>query len=116
MKKIIPFEVLIEAVMSKFLEKPTQTNLILRKQYACSRHKREFTGKGFFVDFILPSDISKVQNHLDLHANGKINNNIDVGFILFIKNGILDCLEGFTYYGEWPEKIMNCELFYEKYN
>ena len=107
-------------IRKKLLEKLLQgENLILqelRSQYKNSTVSIEFTGVGFFTDF-------NVHNCKPI-ANGKyfqigdINAFIDgddskIGFILFIKNGFLSLLEGYTIsLNEWPEEYNNIVLKY----
>ena len=71
--------------------------------------KREYTGCGVYTDFSLPAeaqpfdetlwkfeDMPKVHGtHPSLEAGA--------GFILWFKNGLVTCLEGYTYEDNWPE-------------
>jgi hypothetical protein len=84
----------------------------LRTQLArCEVPKREFTGVGFFTTLAVPSDVPSVpvRRRLDL---GDVHVTMDgvahgVGLVLFVEEGRLALLEGFTYDGPWPDEIVN---------
>ena len=114
-KKIISFEEFEKAVMQKLIEEDTSINKILQEQYKKAKvENRNFTGVGFFTDFEIPEDTPRVIETVKYgygNVSGKINN-IDIGFILFIKDGIIICLEGYTYYDSWPDIITHYELYH----
>jgi hypothetical protein len=78
----------------------------LRAQWrSASVVQRRFSGCGFFTDFTVPDQISRVQppsfeiGDISLTMAG-----VDFGIILFIRAGAIDWLEGFTYGTfNWPE-------------
>lgn len=113
-KKIGEFTRLEVEVVCKILEKNLDTQ-IFRNQFFHSRLKeRKFTGVGFFTEFDIQEDMainSKLSSPI-----GNIGANIKdlkhgAGFVLFLKNGYIHSLEGFTYDEPWPEKISQFELF-----
>lgn len=78
--------------------------------------KRDFTGAGFFTHFDVSPDcpllvgmpsftFGDVQAEIDGIAHG-------AGFLLFVRNGKIDCLEGYTYDEPWPEHIGRYSLSY----
>jgi len=72
----------------------------------------KFTGVGFYSRFHNLSSTSDSKHDMQtFHANGILNDNILVGFVLFVKNGFLDFLEGFTYDERWPENIQSYKVF-----
>ena len=81
---------------------------------------REFTGVGFFSHLSKcdsgaeesESLLRPVDNRTALASVGAtLNKEISVGFVLFLENGHLDCLEGFTFGEEsWPESIESYEV------
>ena len=82
----------------------------LSRQYASAQVvSREFTGVGFFTEYEV-SDISlKCPGDINCEL-GAIQANINgvqygVGFVLFIRNGMITMLEGYTYGEDWPEVI-----------
>ena len=68
---------------------------------------REFTGAGFFTDFHIP-DGAVVTIDAKIHGVfGDVYADIDshphgVGFILFVKDGCMSMLEGYSYGDGWP--------------
>ena len=77
---------------------------------------RNYTGVGFFTKFAVPGDaprldgvhrlvLSDVHGEIDEVAHG-------VGFVLFIKNGVIDVLECFTYDGSYPQHPMLVRAYY----
>ena len=71
--------------------------------------KREYTGCGVYVDFMFPSDVPRFDRSISLMEEmpklpGHHPNLVaGAGFILWCKDGLISCLEGFTYDGDWPK-------------
>ena len=84
----------------------------LRMQLARSEvSEREFTGVGFFTTLAVPSDVPSVPVRRRLHL-GDVAVTMDgvahgVGLVLFVEDGRLALLEGFTYDDPWPNEIVN---------
>ena len=117
MNNIISFEEFEKAVMNKIMEEDTSINAILRKQYKKSYvESRDFTGVGFFTDFKIPKGTPFIHEKVE-YAHGNVEaviNGIDgFGFILFIKDGVMSSLEGYTWRESWPEAINSYQLFHE---
>jgi hypothetical protein len=111
----IKFEDFEYAVMSKLLAGDDPVLECLREQYKNAHaEKREFTGHGFFTDFSFKNPVPIIENEKSFQIDdiAGIANNTNVDFVLFIDNGILMMLEGFTYGEPWPERINSFELFY----
>ena len=78
---------------------------------------REPTGVGFFTEFTLAPDATPLPSSLrsvkidDVMATVG-DSKIDVGFILFIKEGLIQMLEGYTFEDSWPEKLDGMSLYY----
>lgn len=78
---------------------------VLRAQLAvASVSSREFTGVGFFTKFAVPPTIPRLAVGR-LAPLGDVNADVPgmqhgAGFVLFFKDGALDCLEGFSYGAE----------------
>jgi hypothetical protein len=87
-------------------------NKLQEQLHNISVKNREMTGVGFFTTL----NISKVP--LEETGNFKLNNvyaEIDglqygAGFLLYIKDGMLDMLEGYCYEDKWPNDFENFEL------
>jgi hypothetical protein len=104
-----------QAVLDKLLSGDHPTLAVLRQQTAMARvAERKHTGVGFFCDFeldesapTLPGDlqIGDVFGELEGLAHG-------AGFVLFIRDGRISMLEGFTFDEPWPEKVGGFKLAY----
>jgi hypothetical protein len=89
---------------------------ILQEQYKYSTViGRKFTGCGFFTEFIIKDPEKRLPNgeNYELSCLGEIENiSSSVGFILFVRNGFISTLEGYTYGDElWPTRILSYRLF-----
>ncbi|OGV53508.1 MAG: hypothetical protein A2017_15880 [Lentisphaerae bacterium GWF2_44_16] len=109
MNKYIKIEALEKAVIDLILQKE---DTLLRKQFANSRVlSREFTGTGFYTNYEVPdlSLCSSPQLNTVLPENACveaiINGLTAMGFVLFIRDGKISFLEGYTYGEEMPENI-----------
>ncbi len=83
---------------------------------AASVRVREFTGVGLFTHFDVPSEVPRVPSE-DRFALTDVGADIEgaefgAGFVLFVQEGVLDCLEGFTYTGEWPTDAQLLRWYY----
>jgi hypothetical protein len=80
----------------------------LREQAARARlASRELSGVGFFCSFEVPREAPRLQAAASLWI-GDVNAEVSglkhgAGFVLFIRDGRLDMLEGFSYDEPWPE-------------
>jgi hypothetical protein len=94
----------------------------LREQImAASVSGRQFTGVGFYVDFVVPDDVPRLDESLGTKPDFAFGNvgalfedaNVEVGFVLFVRGGRVQMLEGYTYGDEsWPEPEGKYRLFY----
>lgn len=105
------------AVLELLLSGDHKILVALREQLKCATvRSRERTGVGFFTNFSLPDDITiesmRTDKRLVLGDVDGVINGIDVGFLLFVKNGKLEFLEGFTYDDPWPNKDEHFEVRY----
>ena len=104
------------AVMKKLLNGNESFLTILRKQYEGSKvERRECSGHGFYTYFSVSSAAPKLDVK-NLHF-GDVTAVIDgvsegVGFVLFIKDGKIDCLEGYTYGETFPLDVKKYVLSY----
>lgn len=82
----------------------------IRQQLACAEVvRREFTGVGFFTDFRIPPD-APVRHDLPDMTLGDVAADFPglqhgAGFLLFIREGVVSMLEGFSYDEPWPESM-----------
>ena len=107
---------LINEVLLKILHGDNKYLKRLMKQLSQFKIKtREMSGVGFFYEFEVPDELSI--NEIGDMSFGDVIGEIEgvkngVGFILFIKDGKLDMLEGYTYDEPWPPSIKSYTLNY----
>jgi hypothetical protein len=81
----------------------------LREQYRRSHIKEvELTGAGFYMDFEVPLDAPRAvpANFAGGHAKIILKGvDCEAGCVLFVRDGRLSTLEGYTYDKPWPEEI-----------
>lgn len=116
---------IIKNVMELLLGGEGEVFESLRSQYyGANILSQTCNSAGFFVEFEvgnLKLDTSKYRDNFQIsNVYGRVNG-IDgaVGFIVFVKNGAIDFLEGYTVLDKWPENDDEIELYYvynsEKY-
>ena len=97
-------------VMSMLLAGSDPTLETLAAQFRLAQTaKRENTGTGFFTEFLLPPDAPKVAGEKSF-SFGDVDAEIDglqfgAGFVLHVRNGTINCLEGYSYEEPWPAGI-----------
>ncbi|MGH9498025.1 MAG: hypothetical protein ACRD3L_02685 [Terriglobales bacterium] len=77
---------------------------------------REMTGVGFYTEFSVPYDAPRVPGGLTFKL-GDVNGTADnvshgLGFLLYVKDGALGMLEGYTYEEPWPVDVRGLVLTY----
>lgn len=95
-----------KAVLDVLLDKPGEPFDTIRQQLSHAVvSQRELTGVGFFTDIVIPSDapvrrdlMDEVIGHVSAVLPGLQHG---AGFLLFIRDGVVSMLEGYTYGGEW---------------
>ena len=116
----IPLSELERTVVEMLLAGDQPILAVLRAQFdRANVAQREFSGVGFFTHFEIPPDVPRLRGRRsfelgDVHADIP-GLSVGVDFILFIREGAIDFLEGFTYGDDrWPDKIEQYTLCYEK--
>lgn len=73
------------------------------RQFAISSFgTRELSGTGFFSHFVVPRDAPPITPpSFEMSVDAILTSGEAAGFTLFVRNGRLDCLEGYTY-GDTP--------------
>lgn len=105
-----------KAVIDTLLDEKGEPFDIIRQQLAhASVTKRVFTGVGFITDFFVPKDAS-IRRDLPDATLGDVGMEFPslqhgAGFLLFIRNGVITMLEGYTYDEPWPESIDGFRAF-----
>jgi hypothetical protein len=113
MMKLLPIE---KAVLDKLLSGDFRLLVALRNQLEhCAVVSREVTGYGFYLTLAVPENMPKIAG-LDAKFGdvvatlpGLING---AGFLLYLKNGLLDMLEGYSFDEPWP---ISTDVFDLKY-
>ena len=113
-KKYVPTETakdlldLVARLMPLLLAGDHATCFALRVQYARAQVREvELTGVGFFVDFDIPSDAPRTEpknmtgGSVEIRVEGVANG---AGCLLFVRDGVIAMLEGYTYDDAWPER------------
>ena len=101
---LTPFE---RIILDALVAGDTAELVVLREQVAAaSATARELTGVGFFATLAIPPGSPRLAPAIggslsDVGAT-LIGVEHGVGFVLFLKDGALDVLEGFTYGEAWP--------------
>jgi len=108
---------LSEKVIERLLAGDDEVLAVLREQARNSRvASNKETGVGFYTEFVVPSEIPRVPGRPTFRfgdVNGTAANvKHGLGFILFVKEGALASLEGYTYDEPWPDEIRQLKLPY----
>ena len=82
----------------------------------CRLQDRDFSGVGFFTTLKIPETTPRLDGRRNF-AFGDIEAEIDglvrgAGFVLFVEDGALCMLEGYTYGEVWPKHVSKFELSY----
>jgi hypothetical protein len=106
-----------EAVLEKLLSGESEGYRILQKQIPALRvTERKMTGVGFFTSFSLADEAPKLPDEASLEISdvGAEINDLEhgAGFVLFIRKGGINMLEGFTYGEPWPHNVSSFHLYY----
>ena len=109
MDTLTPLE---QAVLEKLLSGESDRYRILHNQIpALCVSERKMTGVGFFTRFSIPDDIPKLPDEATFQTGGVGANINDLGhgagFVLFVEDGQIETLEGYTYDEPWPRNVHN---------
>jgi hypothetical protein len=105
-----------KAVIDMLLDKSDATCAVIREQLSYATvTKRELTDVGFFTNFAVAVD-APVKRDLPNMTLGNVGAELlglkhGAGFLLFIRNGAITMLEGYTYDEKWPEAVDGFKLF-----
>jgi len=104
-------------VMELLLAGEDESLSVLRQQLKqATVSSRKMTGVGFYTKFHIPSERPRVSGSASFKlgdVNGSVNNlKHGLGFLLFITNGEIDALEGYTYDEPWPIEVQGLTLTY----
>jgi hypothetical protein len=103
-------------VLDMLLDKSEEPYATIKQQLSQAVvTKREFTGVGFYTHFKVPTGQSIRYDLPDMtigDVGAELSNLLHgAGFLLFIRHGIVEILEGYTYDEPWPTKIDQFKVF-----
>jgi hypothetical protein len=106
-----------QAVLDKLLSGQDPTLTALRRQ--CEQiqvSSRELTGVGFFTTFAVSPEAHREAGRPSFKF-GDVNGTSDdvkhgFGFLVYVVDGVLHMLEGYTYDEPWPNEIRGLVLTY----
>jgi hypothetical protein len=107
-----------KAVLDMLLAGDHPMLAVLRIQAARGRlASRELSGVGFFCRFKFPADDPTPVHRGGFHI-GDVNADLaglkhGAGFVLFVREGRLDMLEGYSYDEPWPASLGTFTLSYQ---
>jgi hypothetical protein len=90
---------------------------VLRQQAKQARvSSRKMTGVGFFTELVVPPEVPHVPGRPTFKL-GDVNGTADnvkhgPGFLLYVTEGTLSMLEGYTYDDPWPDEVVGLALTY----
>lgn len=79
-----------------------------------------FTGHGIYINFYLPSDVTPLHKELNVRPRfcfGDVEASIPsleygAHFLIWVDDGLLTCLEGYTFDESYPQEISDFQLRY----
>jgi hypothetical protein len=93
-------------ILSALLSGNRDELAVLREQAKHARiQKRENTGVGFFTEFAVAAEAPRLnRSRLIISDVGADLDDLDhgAGFVLFVQEGAIHCLEGFSFDEPWP--------------
>ena len=113
-------EPLERAVLNKFLEGNDPVLDALRRQMpGISVVERKKTGTGFFTELSNALGTERAPTRPGTSRLGDLEATIDglahgAGFLLYVHDGLLSMLEGYSYEEPWPTEIRNFALRFSK--
>ncbi len=91
---------------------------ILQEQVAATHVRaRDFTGAGFYTRFEVPVGVRRIDGNKTLRLGQHVRAELEgldfgAGFVLFVNDGAIEVLEGFTYGEAWPSVVGRYALSY----
>lgn len=113
--KFTPLEI---STMEKLLIGDDDVLKTLASQWnSATLRTRELTGVGFYTHFELPPSANPIRG-MPTFCFGDVVAEIEglkygAGFLLWVKDGLLDFLEAYTFQEAWPSEIKEFSLRYE---
>lgn len=104
-------------VLKMLLDGEDRILITLKEQLKNIKVKqRELSSAGFYTTFDMPEYAQAVEGNKTFRIGDVIGEfstlENGAGFLLYIKDGKLDLLEGYSYEESWPDQIVNFKLSY----
>jgi hypothetical protein len=103
-------------VIERFLSDPNLTFLTPSLRWEATKVKdRSMTGAGFLTEFEHSEELKVLGNGVSLRW-GKVgarlsSSKIETGYLVYVDDGYLTAVEGYTYGDEWPPDIDRIEMY-----
>ena len=104
-----------DVITEIFKENPEYTAQLEAQYKVSTVTDRQFTGRGFFTTFEVPDKSFSLGEDVSYEGGNVsvlLNDTILTGYVLFVQNGFITCLEGYNY-GEkpsWPDDIRSYKI------
>ena len=76
---------------------------------------RELTGVGFLTEFERSKELKLFDDGFSLRwgkLGARLNaSKLETGYLVYVDNGYVTTIEGYTYGDEWPDQVENIELY-----
>jgi hypothetical protein len=76
---------------------------------------REFTGAGFLTEFERSEELKLFDDKTSLRwgkVGARLNaSELETGYLIYVDDGFLTTIEGYTYGEEWPHQIEQIDLY-----
>ncbi len=76
---------------------------------------REFTGAGFLTEFEPTEELKLFDDVVSLRwgkVGARLNSSkVETGYLVYVDNGYVTAVEGYTYGDEWPNQVEQIELY-----
>ena len=105
-------------MLSKLLSGDHNYLITLRSQASRARlESRELTDAGFYCKFDVPADMPRLPQKTNFHL-GDVDASIDslrhgAGFVIFVRDGAITTLEGYSIDEPWPNVVGEFALRYQ---
>lgn len=75
---------------------------------------RELSGVGFLTEFERFEQL-KIGEEYETYKFGdlgaRVNISVDTGYLIYVENGFVVAVEGYTYGDDWPDEISSIEVY-----
>jgi hypothetical protein len=76
---------------------------------------REFTGAGFLTEFEQSEELKLFDDGVSLRwgkVGARLNaSRLETGYLVYVDDGYVTTVEGYTYGDEWPNRVEQIELY-----